>query len=504
METSPLFPANESDQELYTIPSRSSWFSWNEIHETEKTSLKEFFTGCNISKSPKIYKEYRDFIINKYREQPTRRLKFTEIRKLLIGDVNLIHKVFVFLENWGLINFAAAGKDVVGGEEVEKHKVVYEEGAPNGVRVAVFPSSAKVVTLPPVVVGKDGEGVENGFRLPSLASYSDVFGDLMQRKRLSCAKCGEVVAAEDQESNKKESIVICSKCSEVGKNEGPKTLEDVKQKESKDRSDTWTDAEALLLLESVLLHGDNWDLVAERVGTKSKSDCISKLIDLPFGELMLATTTKGSNSKISNTQTNNISEDQPTPAKTKPEKAEDLGEAEAPTKKRKWTDSFANASDSLMRQVAELGTTVSPHIAAVAADSAITALCDENPYARMLIEGEDGSTESGEENNSACVTLRIRTAIATAFGAAAVHAKLLADQEDREIEHLVATVIDTQLRKMEYKVKHFEELESIMDKEYTQIQEIKETLMAERIDVLRSGFHAGIPRWKDHSSSLKI
>ena len=42
-------------------------------------------------------------------------------------------------------------------------------------------------------------------------------------------------------------------------------------------------------------------------------------------------------------------------------------------------------------------------------------------------------------------TLRIRTAVATALGAAAARAKLLADQEEREIEHLVANIIGTEV-----------------------------------------------------------
>jgi hypothetical protein len=35
--------------------------------------------------------------------------------------------------------------------------------------------------------------------------------------------------------------------------------------------------------------------------------------------------------------------------------------------------------------------------------------------------------------------------VATALGVAAANAKLLADQEEREIEHLVASVIDNQV-----------------------------------------------------------
>lgn len=52
-----------------------------------------------------------------------------------------------------------------------------------------------------------------------------------------------------------------------------------------------------------------------------------------------------------------------------------------------------------------------------------------------MVEDEDGIP----------LILRIRAAIATAFGAAAAHAKLLADQEEREIEYLLATMIETQV-----------------------------------------------------------
>lgn len=50
-----------------------------------------------------------------------------------------------------------------------------------------------------------------------------------------------------------------------------------------------------------------------------------------------------------------------------------------------------------------------------------------------------------EKDAEVPLTLRIRAAIATALGAAAAHAKLLADQEEREIEHLMATIIETQV-----------------------------------------------------------
>lgn len=55
--------------------------------------------------------------------------------------------------------------------------------------------------------------------------------------------------------------------------------------------------------------------------------------------------------------------------------------------------------------------------------------------------------ETNSQKNVVPLTLRMRAATATSLGAAAAHAKLLADQEEREIEHLLAMVIETQVSK---------------------------------------------------------
>lgn len=87
------------------IPSYSSWFNLSTIHPTERRSLPEFFNGKNRSKVPSIYKQYRDFMINTYRLNPTEYLTVTACRRNLAGDVCAIMRVHAFLEQWGLINY---------------------------------------------------------------------------------------------------------------------------------------------------------------------------------------------------------------------------------------------------------------------------------------------------------------------------------------------------------------------------------------------------------------
>ena len=95
--------SNESEQ-IY-LPISSTWFNMDNIHEIEIKSLPEFFCGKFPSKTPKVYKNYRNFIINLYRENSTMYLSSNICRKHLPGDACAIIRIHAFLEHWGLINF---------------------------------------------------------------------------------------------------------------------------------------------------------------------------------------------------------------------------------------------------------------------------------------------------------------------------------------------------------------------------------------------------------------
>lgn len=555
----PLRP-DEPELDLYTIPSQSSWFLWDEIHDTERTELRDFFDGSSFTRTPKVYREYRDFIINKYREEPTRRLTFTDVRKSLVGDISLLHKVFKFLEKWGLINFSAnlgnssnvsssSNSLVVVEDEEDKARVKVEGTIPNAVRVGASPNSPKPISAPPIVGDSSGDAVESGFKLPPLASYSDVFGDLVKQKGLVCGNCGGNCDSGHYKYTKGEFIICinCFKNQNYGEN---RSMDEFKQIEHVENSSNqgamWTEAETLLLLESVMKHGDDWELVAQNLQNKSKLDCIVKLIELPFGELMLGSSHRYGNfgglngNKNGANQIQLLSSELHESLKTEGQSHEQINEKEQngdavdegpPSKKQRIT-SLSDAGGSLMKQVALISTMVGPEITAAAAEAAVTALCDENSLPRetfdvdedyisngicspttsfeqeRFLQDEDSklterSTQSETQDTSLKrddmpLTVRIRASIGTALGAAAARSKLLADQEDREIENLVAIIIKTQMKKLHQKIKHFDDLELIMEKEYTEIEDLKDSLLAERIEVLQRAVNAGICRWRDH------
>lgn len=87
------------------VPSYSTWFDISQINPIEQKSLPEFFNNRNRSKTHLVYKDYRDFMINTYRLNPSEYLTVTACRRNLAGDVCSIMRVHAFLEQWGLINY---------------------------------------------------------------------------------------------------------------------------------------------------------------------------------------------------------------------------------------------------------------------------------------------------------------------------------------------------------------------------------------------------------------
>lgn len=104
--------------------------------------MSEFFDKRSAAKTPRIYKEYRDFIINKYRENPKQPLTLNEVRRMLVGDVNSLSRVFDFLEHWGLIN-----------HPVSLEPAAMPSEAPPPV-IGSYPSGVHVVSMPAVNAAK--------------------------------------------------------------------------------------------------------------------------------------------------------------------------------------------------------------------------------------------------------------------------------------------------------------------------------------------------------------
>lgn len=274
----------------------------------------------------------------------------------------------------------------------------------------------------------------------------------------------------------------------------------------------WTDRETLLLLEALEIYGDNWTEIAEHVASKSKAQCISHFIRLPVEDpfledmetrgttsilpvppLLLQTIDAGQGEQ-SGEEKAGLTESRALARSTGEEISSDV---EAPSTS---FGVFADAPNSVMALVAFLAAMVGPRVAASAAQAALGTLTQKDSGPRLAaftpmainssfkpgnlghpLAGPGGALVSRTlENGNLMIaedilgTAHVERATVNAMAAAAVKAKLLADQEEREMQRLVTIVIEHQLKKLELKLKTFNDLEIMLSKECESVERARQ------------------------------
>uniref|UniRef100_A0A668AIB6 SWI/SNF related BAF chromatin remodeling complex subunit C2 n=1 Tax=Myripristis murdjan TaxID=586833 RepID=A0A668AIB6_9TELE len=417
------------------IPSYAAWFDYNSVHAIERRALPEFFNGKNKSKTPEIYLAYRNFMIDTYRLNPQEYLTSTACRRNLAGDVCAIMRVHAFLEQWGLINYQvdSESRPTPMGPPPTSHFHVLAD-TPSSL-VPLQPKASQVSTqqmlsFPDKVKDKPADLQNFGLR-------TDMYSK----------KTGSTKSAA---SSMRE----------------------------------WTEQETLLLLEGLEMYKDDWNKVSEHVGSRTQDECILHFLRLPIEDPYL----EDSSSTLGPLAY------QPVP--------------------------FSQAGNPVMSTVAFLASVVDPRVASAAAKSALGEklrngyeschLSDTGKNSDILFrswktipfdifllgdgekekDGKEGTEEGQREGDSegerkAKVERdvgegNLATAAASALAAAAVKAKHLAAVEERKIKSLVALLVETQMKKLEIKLRHFEELETIMDREREALEYQRQQLLADR------------------------
>lgn len=287
------------------IPSFARWFDRETVHEVEKNGLPEFFSEKNRSKTSEIYQQYRNFMIDTYRLNPTEYLTVTACRRNLAGDVGAIMRVHRFLETWGLINYQIDPEtrpSLVGPQYTGHFQVLLD--TPRGLEPAIPLSGSQMSED-----GKDLKAtdtmarasVENAelnttpLNLELRRSVYDSSADAMalmdenQRKfaalttrQYTCFTCGEDVS-KVRYHNLQSKQLISAMAFSNGLFPSNFTSDDyVKMAQLQLENKQWTDQELLLLLEGIEMHDYDWDAVAYHVGTRSAAACVTRFLQLPI------------------------------------------------------------------------------------------------------------------------------------------------------------------------------------------------------------------------------
>lgn len=167
----------------------------------------------------------------------------------------------------------------------------------------------------------------------------------------------------------------------------------------------------------------------------------------------------------------------PEPMETDPARTEELKEKEEPVEDGKPHSSKPDDEDEENSQHPPDGGQHPPEVKPVTDETKAPEEKAQQPAA----EEEDEPPPKIETDRDRFVKDgQLSAAAAAALGAAAVKAKHLAAVEERKIKSLVALLVETQMKKLEIKLRHFEELETIMDKERETLEYQRQQLIQER------------------------
>ncbi|KAK9270353.1 hypothetical protein L1049_025932 [Liquidambar formosana] len=420
-----------TDANVVNIPSYSRWFSWNDIHECEVRFLPEFFDSRSPSKNPRVYKYYRNSIVRKFRENPSRKVTFTDARKTLVGDVGSIRRVFDFLEAWGLVNYSGAAiKLPLKWEEKESKS----GGAPSQ---SSDPAGSSIESSVPTRKWCSG--------CKSLCN-------------IACFACDKF------------DLTLCARCYVRGNYRVGVSSSDFRRVEiNEETKSDWTDKETLHLLEAILHYGDDWKKVAEHVGGRSEKECVTRFIKFPFGEVFVGHPDSG---EIDN----------------KFDQIEDQGDAEfglenvgtlSPRKRVRLTP-LADASNPIMAQAAFLSALAGVEVAEAAAQAAVKALSEVDYRTSRENHGSLNNVTRHQESD---VPSNGDSNLNASEGAC-VDVNSLLEKEELDVERAISGITEVQMKEIQEKIIHFEEFEIQMEKEWKQLQQVKSLLFADQLSLL--------------------
>ncbi|XP_067111415.1 SWI/SNF complex subunit SMARCC1b [Osmerus mordax] len=461
------------------IPSYSSWFNYNSIHQIEKRALPEFFNGKNKSKSPEIYLAYRNFIIDTYRLNPQEYLSSTSCRRNLTGDVCAVMRVHALLEQWGLVNY-----------QVDAESRPLPMGPPPTPHFNV------------------------------LADTPSGLGPL-QHRPLQVSASQHMLHFPERSRDKPSDIQNFGLRTDIYARKHPKSKGASAGRE-------WTEQETLLLLEALEVYRDDWNKVSEHVGSRTQDECILHFLRLPIEDPYLedsssslgplayqpvpfsqsenpvmstvaflasvvdprvaSAAAKAALEEFSRVQEEMVERDlESISVSVQHEKTESMDSDKMETNSQQPLQVTGRVDGQNVPELSVGEMSEGDRVKRENAESTVSEEKDlqvrgeEEGVLRRIGEGEE--TRTGGEVELAEAT--VATAAAAALASAATKAKHLAAVEERKIKSLVALLVETQMKKLEIKLRHFEELETIMDREKEALEQQRQQLLSER-----QSFHA--------------
>ena len=252
-------------------------------------------------------------------------------------------------------------------------------------------------------------------------------------------------------------------------------IEDPTYSDVPDNDAPWTEDELLLLLEGLESFDDNWNKIADHVGSRTREECVVKFLQLEIEDKYLEPEVNGHPSYGL------------------------LDSGRVP---------ISQADNPVMSVLGFLAGMSEPSIAAAAAGRSVKEM--EKSYRKRLNHGLGGppATQSKEkeplktedamdvdeasslqphDENQVAISSAEKSqdpaafAATTAFATSAARAAALASNEEREMTRLVSAAVNTSLQKLELKLQQFSELEVLLQQERRDLERGRQQLFLDRL-----------------------
>ncbi|KAM8967279.1 SWI/SNF complex subunit SMARCC1 [Pelodytes ibericus] len=488
------------------IPSYAAWFDYNSIHVIERRAVPEFFNGKNKSKTPEIYLAYRNFIIDTYRLNPQEYLTSTACRRNLTGDVCAVMRVHAFLEQWGLVNYQvdADSRPMAMGPPPTPHFNVLAD-TPSGLvplhmRTPQIPSAQQMLHFPEKNKDKPTDLQNFGLRT-----------DVYSKKTLAKSKAGSA----GREWTEQETLLLLEAL-EMYKDDWNKVSEHVGSR---------TQDECILHflrlpIEDPYLENSNSSLgplAYQPVPFSQSGNPVMSTV--AFLASVVDPRVAAAAAKAALEEFSRVREEVPLELveahiKKVQEAAKALGKVdpsyglESSCIAGTGTDEPEKTADATEEEKMETEAQETPQTdkSEVKNEKVESEPCKESDGGASEKKSEEEETEPTEEEKTEDDTEdnkenveavkesdpikkkiendvsegNVAMAAAAALASAATKAKHLAAVEERKIKSLVALLVETQMKKLEIKLRHFEELETIMDREKEALEQQRQQLLNER------------------------
>ncbi|NXD01251.1 SMRC1 protein, partial [Certhia familiaris] len=479
------------------IPSYASWFDYNCIHVIERRALPEFFNGKNKSKTPEIYLAYRNFMIDTYRLNPQEYLTSTACRRNLTGDVCAVMRVHAFLEQWGLINYQVdpESRPMAMGPPPTPHFNVLAD-TPSGlmplhIRTPQVPAAQQMLSFP-----------EKNKEKPTDLQNFGLRTDIYSKKTL--AKASSKGASAGREWTEQETLLLLEVSSSplTPWRRPPSRHGSVPPHAVMSPLPCVIPPHAVvspslcgvpltrvclpLSIFSLFFHPQNGSFSVScptEEFSRVREEVPLELVEAHVKKVQEAARASGKVDPTYGLESSCIAGTGPDePEKmdgAEEEKMDTETEGQPAEKVENKAESETEEGEKVPEGENERNTEKEPDSEGAAEPKTEEKEAEENK------ENVDGSKDKEAEAGKKKVEHEISegnvaTAAAAALASAATKAKHLAAVEERKIKSLVALLVETQMKKLEIKLRHFEELETIMDREKEALEQQRQQLLTER------------------------